>query len=388
MPGMTLWWKMMLPAAVLAAACTQKSPAPQGIPEPAVHVNGEVASDALAFNLFRHVVRERKGNVVFSPDSAEKLLHLLQAGAAGSTRAQLDALPYGKRGVPSAMKVESANALFADDSLKLKPSPAEVQRVPFSAAPARAAERVNAWCSDHTHGKVAHVVSPPDIHPQTRLMAANAVYLNEKWLHPFKASATKDAPFTLADGSQKTVQMMDAELSCRYAEGADWKAVALMYAPAAQGEPGCFIGILPKGNARRFAETLDAAKYSAIRTALAKSTPENVQVSLPRLTLQPDRFSLREALLKQGVRDAFTANADFSGFSDTPLQLADVFQKCYVKVDEQGTEAAAVTIATVDYTCVQMNTPPSIRFDKPFIWAIGDLTTPAPPYFIGLCEQP
>ena len=378
----------LLPAAVLAAACTQKAPEPQVMPEPEIQVKGEVASDALAFNLFRSVVQEQEGNVVFSPDSAEKLLHLLQSGAAGSTRAQLAALPYGKQAVPSTMKVESANALFADDSLKLKPNPAEVQRVPFSTDSARAAERVNAWCSDRTHGKVANVISPPDIQPGTRLMAANAVYLNEKWLHPFQVSATKDAPFTLADGSQKTVQMMDDELSCRYAEGADWKAVALMYAPAAKGEPGCFIGILPKGDARRFAQGLDAAKYSAIRTALAKSSPEHVQVSLPRLTLQPERFSLRQALIKAGVNDAFSDHADFSGFSDTPLQLADVFQKCYVKVNEQGTEAAAVTIATIKATCILPEPPPSIRFDKPFIWAIGDLTTSAPPYFIGLCEQP
>lgn len=114
----------------------QKTFVPQQIPEPVIHVVGEVPSDTPAFNLFRAVVREQQGNVVFSPDSAEKLLLLLQSGAAGRTRAQLDALPYGKRGVSCAMQVESANALFADDALKLKPNPAEVQRVPFSSTSA------------------------------------------------------------------------------------------------------------------------------------------------------------------------------------------------------------------------------------------------------------
>ena len=348
------------------------------------------AGDALAANLFRRVVAEQKeGNVVFSPASAEAVLLMLREGAAGQTKAELAALPYGKQGVPSAMRVESANALFVDDSLKLKRVSVPVHRVPFTIAPDEAANSVNAWCCDKTHGKIPSVFDA--VPPLTRLMAVNAVYLKERWLRPFEPDDTKEEDFHLRDGRTVKVPMMFKETDLLYAEGEDWQAVALFYrTDGRKGEPGCFIGILPRGDAREFAATLTPQKFNAIRTALAKSGYNETQVRLPRFKVNTDAFSLVPALQAVGVRQAFDERkADFSALVETApgenLYLRSVVQKCYVDVSEQGTEAAAVTAASP--CCEYISLPRIIRFDRPVLWVIGDITTDAPPYFMGLVEE-
>ena len=351
--------------------------------------------DALAVDMFRRVVAQEEGNVVFSPASAEAVLLMLREGAAGQTRKELDALPYGKQGVPSAMRVESANALFADDSLTLKPGSTPVERVPFAGNPAKAVDRVNAWCSEKTHGKISSILSARELSENTRLIATNAVYLKEKWLRPFMPSSTSPQNFHLSNGSTVRVPMMHKKANLLYAKGDDWQAVALFYRTDGRaGEPGCFIGILPKGDARAFAATLTPQKFNAIRTALAQSGFDTTEVYLPRFEISPPAISLAAALQALGVKAAFSPGAaDLSNLAQspdgTPLYLSAVVQKCYVKADEQGTEAAAVTgMAVAIQSAPIIKEPRIIRFDRPFIWIIGDLSTAAPPYFMGLMENP
>ena len=349
------------------------------------------AEDALAVDMFRHVVAQEKGNVVFSPASAEAVLLMLRDGAAGQTRRELDALPYGKQGVPSAMQVESANALFAAEDLTLKPlGVKDIRRVPFSAAPAKAADAVNAWCSEKTHGRISSIVSPSAILPDTRLIAINAVYLKEKWVRPFESHNTHPRTFTAADGRELQPPTMVQKASFKYAEGEDWQAVALPYRPQQKGEQGYFIGIRPRGDARAFVEKMDANRLKAIRSALNAANAEPTVVELPRFRIETPIFNLNAALQALGIQTAFTGDADFSGFSKEPLLLSEVRQKCMVQVDEDGTEAAAVTAAIMmRYAMPRPQPEPHIiRFDKPFLWVIADLSTAAPPYFMGLLENP
>lgn len=345
---------------------------------------------ALGVDIFRQLVAQEKGNIVFSPASAEAALHLLKEGAAGATLAEMEKLPYGKAGVASAMQVQSANALFAAKDITLKPAAKNVIREPFATDLKKAVKDINSWCSKHTKGKINSIVTTRNISPGSRFIAVNAVYLKEKWLRPFQNNLTDmKGTFRMADGSVVPAAMMYQHTPLLYAEGADWQAVALFYRRDERpGEPGCFIGILPKkGDARAFAAKLTAQKYNTIRAALAKAEFEMVKVTLPRFEVTTDTMSLRPALESLGMRQAFTGDADFSKFSDEKLALSGLLQKCYVKVDEEGTEAAAVTIGIVDMAFLAPPCP-EIKFDRPFIWAIGDLTTSASPWFMGLCEKP
>lgn len=345
--------------------------------------------DVFAFDLFREMASTQQGNVTLSPASLERLLLLLREGAAGDTHSSLDKLPLGKQGVSSAIQVQSADALFADQGFSLKPVSVPVHRVSFAQSPGQAVKAINDWASKKTHGMIPSMVTDKSITADTRLLALNAIYLREKWLCPFEPNVTQKAPFHCADGTTCTVPMMLQQTKFRYAEGEGWQAVALDYdTQGRKGEAGFFIGILPNGSAHDFAQKLTVQKYNAIRQALAQAKYQEVLVFLPKMNLDSGIVSLNAPLKKLGLATMFSDRADFSRFSDEPLMVSDVVQRCHVITNEKETIAAAMTGAIIEESCMPFEEIKEIRFDRPFIWLIGDLNTPAPPYFIGLYGKP
>lgn len=360
--------------------------------DPKLQVSGQLKSDAFALVLFREILREQPGNVVFSPAGVENLLRLVRQGARGQSAEALDALPMGQPGVASAMQTVESTALFTSEQFRLKPGihADTVISVPMTSAPKQAAKRINGWANAHTRGLIPDIVTPEQLMHGTRMVAANAIALEEKWLRPFDPEQTQtNYSFTCADGSTAKVPMMFEQNDFRYAQGEDWQAVALFYrTDGRKGQPGCFLAILPRdGKARDFVASLTTEKFSTIRHALASAEPHNMWVGLPRFELRTESFSLNNALKAAGLSQLFSTQADLSGFSDEPLFLESVLQRCYVKADEQGVKASAVTVAS--FKCYSPNAlPDSITFNRPFIWAITDLTSAAPPYFVGLFEKP
>lgn len=355
--------------------------------EPVLTAPTEAKADALAVPMFRDIVAEQAGNVVFSPVSAESLLHLLQGAAVGPTRAALMHLPMGERGVKTAMNPRQLTALYADRLLRLTSGQKEVRRVDFRHNPAAALSDINAWCRQQTEGRIPSLLSASDITPDMRLVALDALYLHEKWVRPFRPELTENAPFRKADGSTVSVPMMYQSTPFRSAEGADWVAVALFYRPSAnEGAPGCFIGILPKGDARAFAAALTPQKYADIVHALALAEPKKTELYLPKFRVTTGAISLENALTRAGAGILFSDAAQFS-FTQEAQKVDKVLQRCFVEVNEQGTEAAAVTAESLPFSAYEPEVP-RIRFDKPFLWAIGDLTNGAAPWFMGLTEEP
>ncbi len=361
---------------------------------PTAALKAEVSkgTDSFAVQVLSMLAAGHEGNVVFSPASLEAVLRLLQQGARGATAAELAALPMGKAGIRTAMTPAEANALFVSEQLSLNPGVRadEVLKVPFATAPDKAAAIINRWADCKTQGLIPSIVSPRDISPTTALVAANAIYLKEKWLHPFPAASTREnADFTLENGNTVHVSLMRSKAKYHYAEGEGWRAVALPYnTEGRQGEPGYFIGILPKGNARDFARQLTPQQYQDIRKALVSNTVQETIVFLPRFELNPGTYSLKPALQACGLKNIFSQHADLRGFCNSPIYLDDVLQRCYVETDEEGTKAAAVTVAVTRQSISPGPRPKVIAFDRPFIWVIGDLNTPAAPYFMGITQHP
>lgn len=339
----------------------------------------------LSIGLFRELAAEQQGNVVFSPYSLEAVLRLMEQGAAGDTKEQLERLPMGTPGVSSAMDIRSACALFIACDLRLKGSFRDVICAPFATDPAAAIRQINGWCSAQTGGNISTLVSEATITPQTRLVAANAVYLKEAWLRPFEAHNTRPQAFTREDGSTRSVPMMQLTDHFAYAEGEDWKAIALPYLPQREGEPGCMIAVLPAPPLRDFVSGLTTEKWESIRAALAAAEPREVCVTLPKFQLRSATFSLRPAMESLGMKALFE-QGNWSNFAAEPLMLDDVLQRCYVEVNEEGTEAAAVTVGIVVKSALRLRQA-SICFDRPFLWVVGDLHTSAPPFFMGIIRS-
>lgn len=369
----------------LAAGLSMAKPAPQ--------------TDDFAIQMFRSLATTQEGNIVFSPTGAEAVLRLLQQGAAGETAAELASLPMGKRTMKTDITPQEANALFLAKDLELKPGirTKKIIRVPFSTAPVQAVKSINQWAKKKTKGRITNLLTTDDISTQTRLIAAHTIYLKATWWYPFDPDTTSEnTRFTLANGSTVHVDMMQQQANFCYAEGADWQAIAMLYDPDEVGTRGLarvrFIGILPKGDAREFARTLTAEQYRHICTSLAKNNAVDTIVYLPRFEIKTNTFSLKETLKACGLQHTLSESANFSGFTNSPLQISDVLQQCYISVNESGTEAAAATLAVMEEGCAMEDDTPSrpkvINFNRPFIWVISDLETAGAPFFMGLLEQP
>jgi serpin B len=151
----------------------------------------------------------------------------------------------------------------------------------------------------------------------------------------------------------------------RYLEDAGFQAVELPYAG---GDISMFV-FLPNSNLDDFLKTLTVENF-AQWTGRMESRRGTLE--LPKFKLEND-YDLKPVLMAMGMTNAFTRQADFSGISSEPLLISWVKQKTYVDVNEQGTEAAAVTGIGVKAMAVRMESPPfHMVVDRPFFVAITE----------------
>lgn len=378
---------------------------------------GDVSTAALVsgLNAFGHdlsaYAARRNTNVVVSPLSVAVAMSLVDAGARGTTAAQIDAalhFPTTDRDQamnalilrlstadtappaesPSAMRPATrpakppvlaiANALFAHAGLPIG-TPflhtaaafygAGVQTVDFSSA--RATQQINGWVQRQTAGRISKLFDALD--PSTQMVLANAVYLKADWQTPFAENPTAEAPFARADGSAVSVPTMHLTSLLRYAGTADCQAVELPYA---NGTLAMWV-LLPRGNATP-SDLLAPATLDTIRSSAA---PTAIQLALPRWKVTTD-LDLDAALQNFGVHAAFSPSADFSGISPG-LFIGQAVHRATITVDEWGTEAAAVT--GLAFAAGGLATTAIMNVNHPFAFAIVQSSTGAPIFegFVG-----
>lgn len=346
--------------------------------------------NAFAFRLLRETVRSDGSSSVFvSPFSASMALTAAANGAEGHTLQQMsevlgfDALDLdGINGYykqladritsDSDVVMEIANSLWVSDQMKLRNPYMRKVRKGFGAdvfcrdfSLSSVPEEINSWCSDKTEGKIDRIIE--NISPADMLYILNAVYFNGNWTKPFDKAATVTKDFHAWDGSVQKADMMRQTSEFPYYSDDGLSMVELPY-----GEKGNFVMdlILPDEgiSIEEVLENLDASTFSRICTSM--SCPK-VCIELPKMELEYD-INLNSILQGLGMKNAFTSAADFSGMSRIPLMISQVRQKTYLKVDEKGTEAAAVTAVSVMKASV--NPEPPVRFtaDRPFILIIRE----------------
>lgn len=341
------------------------------------------AADSLSLQLFRTLSKETTGNLAFSPAGVENVLNTLKQYSAGTTLAELNALNMPDIGTTFNIRVEQADGLFVADKLPLVPGVDGAVKIDFSQS-AQAADAINAWCAKHTHGLIKKLVQAGDFSALTAFVAANAIYLKEQWKYPFDPNDSFTGEFTTADGKKIPAQMMSRTAKFPAARGEDWDAIALPYAASAPiGEPCYFIAISPTEDIRSFASTLTDEKYGEIISRIGYAGGQT-RVIMPSFTIDGEALTLNNALQAAGLKQIFN-DADFSRLTPSKgLYLSKVVQKCYVKVDEQGTEAAAATAVIVSWRAM----PHAVSLDRPFIWVIGELNGKSTPLFMGIVERP
>ncbi len=238
----------------------------------------------------------------------------------------------------------------------------------FVGEPDGSRQTINEWVEEETEDRIQDLLPPGSISSDTRLVLSNAIYFNAAWLHPFEEELTQDGAFHLLDGGQVTVPMMVQSERLGYTASQGYQAVELPYLG---GELSMVILLPAEETFQNWANHLDSEQWV---TVVGEMERMQVQLTMPRFTFESG-FRLRDALIRLGMKDAFSSAADFSGMTGgRDLFISDVYHKAFVAVDEEGTEAAAATAVVMELTAAPAQ-PIQVRIDRPFVFLIRDIET-------------
>ncbi|NOK64306.1 MAG: proteinase inhibitor I4 serpin [Chloroflexi bacterium AL-W] len=301
----------------------------------------------------------------------------------GLLRHELDALD-------PQIQLTLANALWTRQGVAFEPNflqqcqhhyHAEVLPVDFHDPTTRT--QINRWVSDQTQGKIPTILN--EIHPLTMLILINAMYFKGNWSKAFNQKSTRECPFYLLDGSQKPCSMMFQNGSFRYFSDNTVEAIALPYGD----ERVSMYLFLPAENSNlaAFVRTLTPTNWT---NWMRRFNVREGNISLPRFKLEYE-LDLNSVLTALGMGIAFNAqNANFKqmGLFQENLYVSQIKHKAFVEVNEEGTEAAAVTAAVMQLTSMMPGpTPFHMTVDRPFFCAIVDDQTGAM-LFMGAIVEP
>ncbi|MBV8276400.1 MAG: serpin family protein, partial [Verrucomicrobia bacterium] len=332
----------------------------------------------------------KEENIVISPFSLELALGMVYAGCTGTSAAELgrvvgfspktgsqEVLFPGMKlssALPPAITLKIANSLWCDRSTKLRPTfeakvkdlfNAQVQSVDLETAETMRA--INDWVAKATENRITDLIQQP---PKPPLVLIDAVYFKGAWQHAFSASQNSPAQFNREHGGPCQVTMMRSSLSAPYLETDDFQAIKLPYNGGGLG----MLLILPtKGTG--LGAVLQRLSNTSWKRTMDEFSETPGTISLPRFKATY-RDSLVAPLTELGIRAVFEPSKDFTPmFEDArKFYVSNIIQQTYLRVDENGSEAAAATEVQIEATAIRRPTkkPFNLVFDRPFLFAIID----------------
>ncbi|MBV9123214.1 MAG: serpin family protein [Planctomycetes bacterium] len=353
--------------------------------------------------------REPNHNLVLSPSSVATALGLTYNGAAGETREAMArtleiqnlTLPEFNRGHAALhrrmrtsepdLRSLSANGLWVRRGVPLEPAFLRTAQEDYGAEVAsldfddpKATEVINQWVAERTEGKISQVVGDR-LGEDTLLCLMNAVYFQGQWQRPFDPTRTREGRFTLADGTVTRHPMMEQFNTFRYLEKQQFQAVNLPYG---DGRLSMVLFLPRRGlDFAEFAEVLNPDSLALWMADLENAEETNVLLVLPRFQVQYEA-DLGGALKDLGMGlalDPMKADFRLMASSGPRVFIKRVQHKCFLTVDEKGTEAAGSTSVHMGLESAQKFH--RMEVDRPFFFAIrnqetGDLL------FVGSVFQP
>lgn len=342
-------------------------------------------------------------NAVTSPLSVAVLLAMVLAGAGGDTADAMAEVLHlddprdvrvgallGRLADTDDVTLSVTSALWADDGTPFEEDYLTFVADTFGATVEEAdlgaqqtADEIDAWVDERTDGLIKELAADLNLpNPQAVLVLVNAVYFLGEWTTQFDPSDTRDRPFALPDGSRVQVPLMHLrEHEFGYAERDGYRMLRLPY-----GETGRYgMEVLLPDEGVGLGAVLDSLDAAEWRAAVGSLTERTVgELALPRFELEWEA-ELNDPLSRLGMGTAFGPAADFRPMSQADPWLDVVAHKTYIKVDEKGTEAAAVTGGGMATSAI----PDQLEFlvDRPFAFTISDIETGAI-CFLGAVADP
>jgi serpin B len=364
------------------------------------------ADNAFGFRLLAETRKSKPGGNVFqSPVGLALALAAVANGADGQTWKEMshtlgaEGLPLSEfnagyralldhlNAIDPRIKLEIATSIWTGGNSQIKPAFLSrcqefyrAQAMPLEFGSPAAVRAINDWVGQNTHGAIPTILDSP-LPGNTRLIVLNAIYFKAAWELAFDKKLTRDQPFTLRDGGTDSLPRMTLKEKIGYLETSNFQAVVLPYTTR---QASLFV-FLPKESVDKFMPTLTPQNWEqwTRQFAVREGTLE-----LPRFKLE-NTFQLNRELETMGMTRAFNIRAEFGGISAEPLQISEVEQKTFIELNEEGTEAAAVSGIRMRPTiAIRQTAPPfTMIVDHPFYIAIRENATGAI-LFHGTIENP
>lgn len=332
---------------------------------------------------------ETQENIILSPLSASMLLGMVMNGADGETLVQMQSVlgfggtyaigdinAYYRQLIdvlPALDKytcLNMASGIWVRKDFPVRDDFAQACKQYFDAQAKNVSDfydekvlnDINSFAAQHTANRITKVIDASMIDDNTVMALLNAWYFKALWADKFDKKDTRQQQFTTLDGKQIKTDMMHQETECLYVYGEDFQLVELPY----KGDKYCADIVLPAKDTdiRAWLKKLNAEKWQQM---LAKAYKTELSVALPKFSLNYNR-TLNEDLQALGMKDAFGRQADFSRLSEIPAFISLIKQYTFLQVDEEGTEAAAVTVGLMDKNAASMG----FVADRPFLFVIRE----------------
>lgn len=369
------------------------------------------ANNAFAFDMYSQLKQPETGeyeNIFFSPYSISASMAICYEGAENTTKDQISNVFYFPSN-KTILKVrlermndkinsennnyelQTANALWVQDNYPVKDAyissvkkyyDGEVTNLDFIKRPDASRNTINEWVEARTNDKIKDIVPEGLITADARIIITNAIYFNGKWVYEFDKEMTDEKPFYPTKGEEVSVDTMYILNSFNYGENSKAKIIELPY----KGNDLSMYVVLPKSNnIEKFETEFTINDYTELKNDM--ELVEEVKVSIPKFRFET-KNELSDSLVKMGVVDAF-GQADFSGISDSPLEISRVIHQAFIDVKEEGTEAAAATVEglKMGMSISRDPEPEEFKADHPFMFFIEDRRTNCI-LFMGKVEYP
>ncbi len=362
------------------------------------------SGNTLACNMLKIIASQHSESFIFSPISLEYALAMVNNGAAGETENQIrDVIGFGDRSVKEVnefYKYLTENLLNVDNTVAMNIANAQVfntaigdeskynkdyknaltgyynalfEGYDFAKDNKKALSAINSWASKQTEGMINPLLDELDPYSATLLM--NAIYFKGSWADKFDSSFTRKEDFTKGDGAKTKVDMMNQTSNVSYYFDKNCSAISKTYGNGAFK----MTFILPDEGITT-AELAKGLDRTALERIIKRKGSEEVIIKIPKFETS-FTIELNDMLKSLGMVDAFNpTKADFSSMSShLSLYISRVLQKARIKVEEKGTEAAAVTVIDMKLTSAIPSPGEPLTFyaTRPFLYTISEVSTGA-----------
>jgi serpin B len=364
-------------------------------------------NNAFTFNFLSRVIKANEGNIMVSPYSLAACLSMTANGAAGDTRDSiLTAIGFKDEsiqnvnnyfykitgaisGADPTTKLAIANSIWYRNTLTAKPSfinsnqtyyNALIKALDFNSASSPSI--IDNWISDNTNGLIKDVIKY--INPSELMFIINAVYFKATWAkdYDFTKQNTTVRDFVTSKKEYCSVNMMNKMRSYKSVISNEYSAVAIPYG----NNSFEYIAILPATGISTEDLAVKLSDEGYFSNMINSFSYKNVLLGLPKFKYRFNT-SLNTMLTGMGMGIALDSQkADYSEiFENTGAYLSDIFQYNYIELNEEGTEAASVTVAK--FAATSGPAYEIIEFNRPFIYIIREKSSGVI-LFAGKVENP